>query len=183
MKLVKTSDYGIKGINYYWAKRGQFGLSKKEVETLGLTENHALVDERVIPLLKKAQETFKEHGYEIIVKDAYRSPELYQFVKKKRYEIDGKENTDRTFNAKRMVHATGLAVDVNLLSLDNGREVLMWDKKDWPDGAFIDFYRDKTDPHSIEFQRLQDFLIETMLGLGFKLGLKKEFWHFEYEPS
>jgi len=181
MKLVNVADYGIKGINYYWERKSKFDLTEDELCSVGVLANNALVDEILIPKLKEANEIFKKHGYELIVKDAYRSPELYQLVKGKRYEIDGKENTDKTFNPVRMPHSSGKAVDINLVDLKTGIEIEMWDKKDWPAGAFINFYEDKTDSLSKEFQRLQDFMINTMLNLGFQLGLKNEFWHFEYE--
>ncbi|MBI4036702.1 hypothetical protein HY386_02400 [Candidatus Daviesbacteria bacterium] len=181
MNLVNVADYRIKGINYYWKRREKFNLSEDELRSVGVQGNNALVDEILIPKLKEANQIFKQHGYEIIVKDAYRSPELYQLVKDKRYEIEGKESTDKTFNPIRMPHASGRVVDINLVSLGSGEEVEMWDKKDWPDGAFINCYQGKPDSRSKEFQRLQDLMVSTMVSLGFKLGLKNECWHFEYK--
>jgi D-alanyl-D-alanine dipeptidase len=181
MKLVNTKDYGIKGINYYWTRKDKFNLAEDELRSVGVKDNCALVDKRLLPKLKKANEIFKHYGFEIIIKDAYRSPELYQLVKKKRYEIDGKENTDKTLDSIGMPHSSGQVVDINLVKLSSGQEVEIWDKKDWPDGIFIDYYRYKTDAKSIEFQRLQNLMVSTMLSLGFKLGGKKEFWHFEYQ--
>lgn len=179
MKLVNLSDFGIKSINYYWDRREKFNLTEKELWEIGIFGNIAHVDEKLVPKLKEANEIFKKSGYELIVKDGYRSPELYLLVQRKRYEIDGKENTDKTLNTERMAHSTGLVVDVNLVDLKTGQEAAIWDKKDWPDGVFMDFYRTKKDPKSKKFQQLQDLLINTMLGLGFKLGIKKEIWHFE----
>ncbi len=140
MKLVNLSDYGIKSINYYWDRREKFDLTEEELRSIGVTGNSAQVDEKLIPKLKEANKIFKKSGYELIVKDGYRSPELYLLVQRKRYEIDGKENTDKTLNTDRMAHSTGLVVDINLVDLKTGQEVEAWDKKDWPDGVFIDFY-------------------------------------------
>ncbi|MDO8507228.1 MAG: hypothetical protein Q7S53_01530 [bacterium] len=181
MRLVNLSDFGIKSINYYWERRKNFNLSEAELFEVGITGNEAQVDERLIPKLKEANEIFKKYGYEIIIKDAYRSPELYRLVQKKRYENDGKEITDRTLNAVTMPHATGLAVDINLIKLSDGEEVEMWDKADWPEGIFVDYYRDRKDTKSQEYQGLQDLLVDNMLGLGFRIGSKKEFHHFEYK--
>lgn len=181
MKLVNVADYGIKGINYYWDRKDKFNLSEDELRSVGVNGNYAQVDEVLIPLLKKANESFATYGYELIVKDGYRSEEQYQLVKEKRYAKDGQENTDKTFNPVRMPHGTGRVVDINLVDLKTGEEVETWDKKDWPDGVFVDFYKDKTDEPSQEYQRLQTIILETMLGLGFKLGIKNEFWHFEYK--
>jgi D-alanyl-D-alanine dipeptidase len=179
MQLVNVNNFGIKGINYYCLRRNQFNLSEADLKTVGISGNDCLVDETLIPKLQEANRIFKKHGYEIIVKDGYRSPEQYLLVQQKRYANEGQEITDRTFNPIRQPHSTGLTVDLNLIDLNTTQKVEMWDKKDWPDGAFIDFYRNKNDPKSQKYQKLQDLLMDTMLGLGFKIGEKREFWHFE----
>jgi D-alanyl-D-alanine dipeptidase len=180
MRLVNLADFGIRGMNYYWVRRANFNVSEEELRSVGVTGNIVQVDVKLISKLKAANRLFRKHGYEIIVKDGYRIPELYKLIQKKRYENDGKEITDRTLNAISMPHATGLVVDINLVSLDTGKEVKLWDKADWPEGSFIGFYQYKKDAQSRRYQKLQDLLIKTMLKLGFKLGSKKEFWHFEY---
>jgi D-alanyl-D-alanine dipeptidase len=63
--------------------------------------------------------------------------------------------------------------------MKTGEEVPMRDKKDDPANFFIDYYKDRDDSQSKKYQRLQGLLVDTMLGLGFRLGSKKEFWHFE----
>lgn len=181
MKLINLSDCGIKCINYYWERREKYNISEKELASVGVTGNDVMLDERLIPILNDANSIFKKQGYEIIVKDGYRSPELYQLVFEKRCEYDNKENTHKTLSLTRMPHATGLAVDINLVDTNSGKEVEMRRYEDWPDGIFLDFYRNKKDPKSIEYQRLQDLLVNTMLGLGLKLGKRKEFHHFELE--
>jgi D-alanyl-D-alanine dipeptidase len=180
MKLVNLSDYGIKSMHYYWVRRENFNISKDELREIGITGNVAQVDESLVPKLREANEAFKKHGYEIIVKDGYRSPQLYELVKTKRYANDGQETTDKTLNPKTKPHATGLVVDINLISLKTDKEVETWDSKsDWPDGVFIDFYKHSDDPRHQEYQRLQVLMREVMFGLGFKLGSLKEYWHFE----
>lgn len=180
MKLVNVADFGIKGINYYWERRDNFNLSKAELATVGVKGNDAMVDSKMIPKLLEANEKFKDMGYEIIVKDAYRSTALYDLVRKKRYENDGKSTTDKTFSTGSNPHSTGLTVDINLVSLETGQEVEMWDKADWPEGIFVDYYRNMTDDKSKRFQTLQDLLISTMESIGLKLGSRKEIHHFEY---
>jgi len=181
MKLVNVSDYGIKSINYYWARKEQFNLSLDELNSVGIAGDETLVDAQIIPGLLRANEAFRKLGFEMIIKDGYRSAELYDLVRKKRYEIDGKENTDKTFSTGSMPHSSGFVVDVNLISLEDHKEVEMWDKKDWPEGIFMDFYRDKDDSKSIEYQRLQDLLVNNMQKVGFCLGKRREFHHFEYK--
>jgi D-alanyl-D-alanine dipeptidase len=80
-----------------------------------------------------------------------------------------------------MPHATGLAVDLNLVNLSDGKEVEIREKDDWPNSIMVDYYRDKADPKSVGYQRLQDLLVSTMFGLGFKHGKMREFHHFEYK--
>ncbi|MEI6228804.1 MAG: M15 family metallopeptidase [Candidatus Saccharibacteria bacterium] len=179
MNLVKLSDYDIKSINYYWRRRANFNITESELATVGVTSDDALVDVSLIPKLQQANELLQPMGYELIVKDAYRSKELYDLVRRKRYENDGQEVTDQTLSKTRMPHATGLAVDVNLVDLATGAEIETWDKADWPDGIFVGFYKDKTDATSQRYQQLQDLLIDVMQKAGFKSGPKNEFHHFE----
>lgn len=141
--------------------------------------NFAQVDESLIEPLKEANEIFKKHGYELIVKDGYRSEELYKLVKRKRYKKDGQKHTDMTFNPIRKPHLTGFTVDINLIDLKTGNEVRMWDQKDWPEGVFLDYYKNRVDVKSKKFYKLQTLMLNTMFKLGFVLGPKKEFWHFE----
>lgn len=179
-KFVKVSDYHIKGINYYWVRKDQFNISLEELEAVGITGNYAYIHEDLIPVLKEVNSDLRESGYELIVKDGYRPSELYKLVKQKRYEIDGKENTDKTLNHVLMPHANGYTLDVSLINIATGEEEKIWDNKDWPNGVFVDYYRQRSDNEAKNYQRLQDLLIKTMLSHGFKLGSKREIWHFEY---
>jgi len=179
MNLVKLSDYKIKNFNYYWQRRDNFNLTEAELAAVGVTGNDALVDISLIPKLQQVNESLKPLGYELIVKDAYRSKELYDLVRQKRYENDGQEITDRTLSKIRMPHATGLAVDVNLVDLKTGEEIETWDKSDWPDGLFAGYYNGKMDSKSHRYQQMQDLLINAMKESGFKLGIRQESHHFE----
>jgi len=179
MKLVSVTNFGIKGINYYWERRDKFNLSAEELASVGVLGNIALVEPKLIPKLTQANRLLKEYGYEIVVKDAYRSPELYNLVRKKRYEIDGKINTDRTLSTGANPHSSGKAVDINLIELRTGLEVEIWGKSDWPNGVFINYYRNKKDKKSKNYQSLQDLLQSTMTKVGFSLGKRREFHHFE----
>jgi len=181
MSLVRLSDYGIKNINYYWQRRDKFSLTESDLAAVGVTGNDALVEVSLIPKLQQANELLQPSGYELIVKDAYRSRELYDLVRQKRYENDGRKVTDQTLSKTRMPHTTGLAVDVNLVDVKTGQEIETWDKADWPDGIFVGYYKDKTGTTSRRYQQLQDLLIDTMQKAGFKLAPKKEFHHFELD--
>jgi len=177
--MINLADYGIRGINHYWLNRDKFNISIAELRAAGVEGNFAYINKSVVPAIQAVNDELRQHGLGIIVKDGYRSPELYKLVQQKRYELDGKENTDRTLNMVTMPHASGFVLDVNLYDLESGEELSLWNRADWPDGIFVGFYKDKTDPDSRKFQELQDLLIDTMQRHGFKLGSKNEIWHFE----
>lgn len=179
LDLVRSSEHGIKGINYYWERREKFNITTDELRQVGVDGNFAYIDASLVPKLEAVNGALAEHGYGIIIKDGYRSPELYALVQQKRYALDGKENTDRTLNTERMIHASGFAVDVNIFDLNNNNELELWDKADWPDGAFVDFYKDRHDQKSERYQALQTLLARVMFSEGFSLGTLREFWHFE----
>lgn len=179
MKLVATADYGVKGVNHYWDKRDFYGMSEQELNDAGVHDNKAYVDESLIPLLNKANEVLRPKGYEVIIKDAYRSPELYRLIRDKRYIMFGKEQTDKILNMTDMPHSNGRTIDVSLVEIKTGNEVPMRNKKDDPHNFFINYYKDRKDAESVEYQRLQDLLVNALLPLGFMLGSKNEFWHFE----
>ncbi len=181
--LVSVRKAGLRQINYYWTKQEELSITAEELSAAGVDGNDTYLRLEVIEPLKTANKKLKKHGFELIVKDGYRSPELYHLAHRKRTARWGKEATERLLNMERMPHASGLVVDVNLVDLQTGKEVKMRDPKDDDQGAqFIGFYKDRTDVRSQEFERRQDLLIGTMLSVGFELGVKREFWHFELKP-
>lgn len=76
-----------------------------------------------------------------------------------------------------MPHSTGKSVDVALWQ--NNEKILLHDKKDRIKGYFINFYKETNS----NYQKLQDFLINTMQDNEFRLGTKKEYFHFNYDPE
>lgn len=181
--LVNISDFGIRGSNYYWTRRERFNINKAELAKAGVEDGNAYVDESLILPLKKANEILKKLGMESVIKDAFRTKKLYRLAQEKLYQTNGKEKTDQLLNMIRMAHSTGLAIDVGLIDLETGQELKMRDSKDDPEAYFIDYYRDKKDPESQEFQRLQDLLIEIMKSVGFSIREDGEFWHFEWKKQ
>ena len=179
--LVNVADFGIKGANYYWTRRERFGISDEELKSAGVFDGNAYLDRELIELLRTANKELKKQGMELIVKDAHRTPGLYKLAQQKLYKAQGKEKTDQLLNMLRMPHSTGFAVDIGLLDLKTGEELKMHDSKDDPKAYFIDYYKNKKDPESQEFQRLQDILINIMKSTGFYIGSKGEFWHFEWK--
>jgi D-alanyl-D-alanine dipeptidase len=179
MNLVYTEDHGIPGINYYWVRNEMYNLTHDELRSVGVVDGRSQVSEEIIEPLKRADASLREYGYSLTTKDGYRSADLYRLVYEKRVAKYGKEETDKILNVVTMPHASGKVVDVALLNVTDGKEVMMRKKEDGTDAFFVDFYRSKSDKQSVEYQRLQDLLFKVMTDQGFVLGSKKEYWHFE----
>lgn len=179
VRLVDATEHGLEGQNFYYSRRSDYNLSLDELAAVGVTNDHPLIDQDLIAPLQKANSLFKKKGYKLFIKDAYRSPELYQLVRDKRYAKHGQASTDATFNAKRMIHAGGRAIDVALKNISDGQEIEMRSRDDGIEAFFVDFYDGKNDQKSRQYQKRKLYLRETMFDCGFVLGSLKEYWHFE----
>lgn len=84
MRLVKTTDIGIDGHNYHVVEAKLFNITPQELEKIGATQSEALVAERLLKLLQKADQQLRKHGYRLFVKDGYRSKKLYELAAKNR---------------------------------------------------------------------------------------------------
>ena len=75
-------------------------------------------------------------------------------------------------NIAEMPHASGLVVDVCPWDQILDKQIYTRKGDDGNTAFFINFYRDKEDALSKQYQELQDFLIVTMLEKVFRLGGK-----------
>lgn len=82
-----------------------------------------------------------------------------------------------------MPHAEGKSVDIALWNPREDREVYMRRGEDSTDALFVDFYKDRTDEEGQKYQELQEWVIGIMQDNGFRLGTKKEYFHFDYRPN
>ncbi len=175
--FVNPIDYEIKADKIYYYRediRTKLNISIEELENIDIRDGLILVSLRVIEPILKAQEIIRKSNMGIVIKDGYRSPELYKLAYDKRVAIHGQEQTDLLLNMDRMPHSSGLVVDLGLINLETNEPVSFYSfKNDKEASWFVDFYRDKQDPQSVEFQRIQDIMINAMLLSGFKLGKKK----------
>jgi D-alanyl-D-alanine dipeptidase len=178
--LVYIDEHGLIGSNFYWHKYESKGLTREDVTSAGLTNDRVQLSAELIEPLKSVERELASHGFRLFIKEGYRSRALYEMVYRKRVEKFGKEETDRLLNMQDMPHALGRSVDAALWSLADNTEVYLRNKVDGVDAMFINFYQNKPDPQSREYQRLQDLLINIMLKYGFRLGTKKEYFHFDY---
>ena len=169
------------GSNFYWHHFERYGLTKKDMELVGLTGPRVQIHKDLIPILLEIDKIFQEKfGCRLYIKEGYRSKELYEMVYKKRSELFGKEQTDKLLNIKDMPHSLGKSVDVALWDEKNDSEVFMRSKEDGPDSLLCNFYSTRQDEEGKRYQYLQDEVRKIMENFSFSLGKKNEFFHFNY---
>ena len=182
--MVKISDYGLLGSNFYWNKYESKGLSKQDVIDTGQTGDYVEVNKEIVETLQKIDRKIQQdYGYRLYIKEGYRSRALYEIVYKRRCEKFSKEETDKLLNMKDMPHALGLSVDATMWNPKENREVYCRNSDDGTGALFVDFYKGKNDQQSKHFQELQEYLIHIMQDYGFRLGKLREYFHFDYRPN
>lgn len=179
-ELVYIDEYGLRGTNFYWHKYEAKGLTKEEIVTAGLTSDRVQVHKDLIEPLIEINKRFAERGYELFLKEGYRSKSVYEIVYKRRVEKFGREETDRLLNMNDMPHALGISIDVAVWSIKENTEVYLRNGTDGTDALFIDFYKGKEEVESKRYQELQEWMIGMMQEYGFRLGTKREYFHFDY---
>lgn len=180
-ELVYIDEYGLLGSNFYWHKFAAHGLSKGDILEAGLTSDRVQVDRRIIEALFAINKELEEKGWCLYIKEGYRSKALYEIIYKRRTEKYGKEETDSLLNMENMPHAGGFSVDVAIWDKTTDKEVFLRRGEDGVDALFIDFYKEKNDANSKRYQELQEYLIDLMGRHGFKIGTKREYFHFDYQ--
>ena len=181
--LVYIDNYGLKGTNFYWHKYEAKGLSKDDILSAGLTSDRVQVHKNIIEPLLKINKLLLERGYELFLKEGYRSEALYNIVYQRRVEKFGQADTDQLINMKDKPHALGLSVDVALWNPVTNSEVYLRRAEDGTDALFVDYYKGKTDADSQRYQELQEWVINILQNHGFRLGTKNEYFHFDYRPA
>lgn len=178
--LVGLRERGIRTRNYYWDRRESFDLSEETLAEVGVTGEDILVRPAVVDALHQVNQELRNSGFELLIKEGYRAPELYRLIGAKWRERWGTIHTERLLNLEKMPHATGLVVDASVVDVVTGEEVWMRNADhDLEGGQFVGFYRDHSDPNAERYEALQSLLIDAMTRAGFRLGEKGEFWHFE----
>ncbi|MDD4931518.1 MAG: M15 family metallopeptidase [Candidatus Colwellbacteria bacterium] len=181
--MVYLDEYELAGSNFYWNRLDTYDLTRNELIAIGIENDRVMVHEDIITPLIEADKKFRNAGYRIYIKDGFRSKELYELIYKKRVNKFGKEATDKLLNMSLMPHSTGRSVDVSLIDIRTGKEPSLRNGKDGIDAVFVDFYKNKKDETSIDYQNLQELLINTMENHGFRLGSLREYFHFDYRPE
>ena len=181
--LFYIDQYGLLGSNFYWYKYEAKGLTREDILSVGLTSDRVQVHKDIIQPLLAVDAEFQKRGYKLYIKEGYRSKALYEMIYKRRVAKFGKEETDRLLNMQDMPHAEGKTVDIALWDPKENKEVYLRRGDDGTDALFVDFYKGKDDEQSKKYQELQEWVIEVMQNQGFRLGTKREYFHFDYRPD
>lgn len=178
--LVYIDKHDLLGSNFYWHKGIEVGISKKDLAKVGLKNRRVMVHKDIIRALKNADKILQKEEYGLYITEGYRSKELYKLINERIKERIGEKETKRILNMIDMPHTTGKSVDVALWH--NGRKLTLHNKKDGIDGYFVDFYKQGKNTNN-RYQKLQKLLINIMQNNGFRLGTKREYFHFNYNPK
>jgi D-alanyl-D-alanine dipeptidase len=181
--LVYIDEYGLRGTNFYWHKYEAKGLSKQDLLDTGLTSDRVQVHTDIINQLVAVDQLFQARGYVMFVKEGYRSKALYEIMYQRRVEKFGQVETDRLINMVAMPHSLGLSVDVALWNPVTDTEVYMRRGGDGTDALFVDFYKGSDNQEDKQYQELQAWVIGIMQDHGFRLGTRREYFHFDYRPE
>jgi D-alanyl-D-alanine dipeptidase len=179
--LVYIDEYGLKGSNFYWRKHAAHGLTKEDIIGVGVTSDRVPIDKTLVEPLLAINKELEHRGWELYIKEGYRSKELYEIVYKRRIEKYGEKETAGIFNMTKMPHASGRAVDIAIWDKETNKEIYLRDSKDGAPALFLNFYKGKDDVESKKYQELQEFLVKIMQSCGFHLGTKNEYFHFELD--
>jgi D-alanyl-D-alanine dipeptidase len=172
-------ELGVRCENYYTGDGGKkIGLTPEILREVGLVDDTLWIHPSVMSKLEMASMKILAKGFHILVKDAWRPVKLYRHIvsqrKMKGLHVEG------LINEETMPHATGMAIDVVLVNPTTNSPVMMRNHaRDGQESIFVNYYTRRHGDDCREFQRLQDILIFSFIEVGFRLGSKKEYWHFE----
>lgn len=184
--FVPLQELGYDCLNYYFGEGGRrIGIKREFLSSIGITNDYLWVHPDILGKLAQARKFANEKGFDFKIKDAFRPKLLIQEICKLRRTKN--MEVEKIISVHKMPHATGMAVDVVLCEFFEydegfhlGEEVYMRNPaKDGLECSFVEFYRGKTDADSINFQNVQDVLINSFMRAGFVLGNRNEIWHFE----
>ena len=181
--LVYIDQYGLLGSNFYWHKYANHGLTKEDILAAGVVDDRVQVHKGMIEPLLLVNKELQERGWRLYIKEGYRSDALYEIVYKRRVEKYGKEETDSILNLEGRPHALGLSIDAAVWDEKENKEVYLRRGEDGLPALFIGFYEGKGDEESKHYQELQDYLANLMMRHGFRVGTRKEYFHFDYRPD
>lgn len=165
---------------YYFGDGGKrIGLVEMDLCRVGHEDDNLWVHPDVFVALERVREDIMDHGYDIVIHDAWRSVALCKLLLEKHRQAN--LGTLELMSQKSFPHATGLAVDAILFCPQTEKEIWLRDHpKHGNASTKYGFYANAKDPDGQRYDRLQKLLVRTFHNHGFRLGAKQEYWHFEH---
>lgn len=183
LNLKNISDYWLEGKNWYWDRAEKFNITHDELRALWIVDWNAYLNEKTCLQLQKIENELNQEWLHIVVKDAYRSKELYDLVIQKRILLLWEEDTKKIMNTKNTYpHATGNTVDVTIVDKQTNTplKLFAWDIQDRADllaSWTTMFYENATDEEWQEIHKNRMLLKNIMEKYGFA-GIDIEYRHF-----
>lgn len=186
MNLVNISEYGISGKLYYVQANNltKYNITSEDLATIGIFNDDVFVAEEVALKLVKINKVLSLKWLELVIKDGYRSSELYELVYNKRCEIYWKDDTDKIFNMDRKIHATGYAIDVIIAikwwndiptKFGSHGDMAKYGQEQYE----LNFFKNSSNPEEQEMHNNRMKLYTLMTSHGFTLWTLNEYWHYE----
>jgi len=164
--------------DYYRGEGGKkIGLTGDDLRSTGMISGDMFVHPDVIEPLTKARNVLLQQGMYMVVSDAFRPQALYELVLTKRQALG---MSVKLFNPEQAPHATGFAVDINLVDNRNIPVITRNQKRDGEACCKYGYYSgyNQCTMESV-YHRIQILLVDIFKSQGFRLGSKDEYWHFE----
>jgi D-alanyl-D-alanine dipeptidase len=181
--LVYIDEYGLLGINYYYKQAKKEGMKKEELIELELFNERILVHKDIIEDLVKVDKAFQKKGFRLYLFEGYRSKKLYHLINQRMIKRLGKEETEKILNMEEMPHSSGKSVDISLWNKEKNYLIPLKNKEDGIESYFVNYYKNSKGEKEKKYFKLQKFMIKTMLKNGFRLGKRREYFHFDYKPE
>ncbi len=183
LELVKISDYWLEWKNWYRVNAERFNITHDELRAIGIVDDEAYLNKSTCEKLQQIDQELQEQGLHLIIKDAYRSKELYDLVYQKRVEKLWKEETDKIFNSSNTYpHSSGNTVDVTIVHADTKEPLKLykWDIQDRADlvaSWATNFYENATDEEWKVIHINRTTMQNIMSNYGFE-WIPHEYRHF-----
>lgn len=184
LDLKDVSTYWLKWNNRYFINAEKFNITHEELAKVWVVNDRAYLNSVVCEQLVKINKELENYNLEIIVKDAYRSEELYELIIKKRKQKEGEDFVSKIFNTKLdFPHASGNTLDVAFINKDDWKQIKCF--KDVENieerrrSRSVLYCENSNDPEEIEIHKNRIFMRDVMNRYWF-IWIDHEYRHFNY---
>lgn len=186
VNLVNIKDYDIRGKLYYVQPNNlvKYDINIEDLEKIGVYNDDVFIEKEVAIKLVEINNLLRKEWLKLVVKDWYRSSELYELAYKGLCKMHWILDTNKILTMERKIHATWRAIDVSIAFVGWDDIVMKFgshgDKvKYWIEQYDINFFIDSQDPEEQEMHNNRMKLYNLMNNCWFVLWSKCEYWHYE----